>query len=274
LAAIGTGTQDSPALVSVKNDWRNVSWRLDIEYTASDDVLAYAGISTGFKSGGITISPSGSLDDFGPEDLTAYETGIKAQWLDHRLALSAAAFYYDFQDLQVDTFTVTATGLLFETDNAARAELYGIDMDGSFRISDRLLVSGGLVWLPKREFVEYRNDRTGDTLSGNQLARAPEWTATTAIRYKHPLQGYGSFSARLEYNYRSDFFYTTDNDPRFAQGNFGLLNIYLDLERANEKWYIFASGRNLGNVDYFNQVFLQSSPGYPDTYEAGFGYRF
>jgi hypothetical protein len=33
-------------------------------------------------------------------------------------------------------------------------------------------------------------------------------------------------------------------------------------------------GANLRNVDYFNQVFLQTSPGYPHTYEAGFGYRF
>jgi hypothetical protein len=31
------------------------------------------------------------------------------------------------------------------------------------------------------------------------------------------------------------------------------------------------SGRNLTDEDYFNQVFLQSSPGYPDTYELGFG---
>ena len=26
--------------------------------------------------------------------------------------------------------------------------------------------------------------------------------------------------------------------------------------------------------DYFNHVFFQSSPGYPDTYEIGVGYRF
>ena len=55
---------------------------------------------------------------------------------------------------------------------------------------------------------------------------------------------------------------------------FGLWNVFLRFEPAGDQWYVFASGRNLGNEDYFNQVFLQASPGYPDTYEGGFGYRF
>jgi len=274
LSTMGTGTQDSPTLVSAAESWHRLSWRLDLQYALADDVLVYAGVATGFKSGGIGILPLGVLDSFGPEDLTAYETGLKSQWMDRRLTLNGTAFYYDFRDLQVSTFTFTGTELVFETDNAARAEIYGIDADGAFRVSDRLSLSGGVVWLPKREFVEYRNDRTGDTLSGNRLARAPEWTATAAVTYDQPLRRLGGLAARLEYNYRSDFFYTTDNDPQFAQDGFGLVNVFLTFEPSNGRWYVFASGRNLGNVDYFNQVFIQASPGYPDTYELGFGYRY
>ena len=274
LSTIGTGTQDSATLATAENEGDNVSWRLDLEYAVADDALVYAGVSTGFKSGGVTILPSSALDTFDPEDLTAYEAGLKSRRLDGRLTLNGAAFFYDFRDLQVSTYTIAEGVPVFETDNAAKAEIYGIDADGSFRISDRLSISGGAVWLPKREFVEYRNDQTGDTLSGNKLTRAPEWTVATAIDYEQPLRNLGDLSARLEYNYRSGFFYTTENDSFFAQDSFGLLNIFLEFERASEKWYVFASGRNLGSVDYFNQVFLQSSPGYPDTYEAGFGYRF
>lgn len=274
LSTFGTGTDDSPTTVSDTIDGNNTSWRLDLEHTVTDDVLVYAGVSTGFKSGGINIQPGGVLDSFGAEDLTAYEAGAKTQWLDRRLTLNAAAFYYDFRDLQVSTSTITDSGIIFETDNAAKAEIYGIDTNGKMRITERVTVSGGIVWLPKREFVEYRNDSTGDTLSGNQLTRSPEWTATAAIEFDRPLRNVGNVSARLEYNYRSDFSYTTDNDPRFAQDGFGLLNIFLNFEPSDGKWYAFASGRNLGNEDYFNQVFLQASPGYPDSYELGFGYRF
>ena len=274
LTTVGTGTDDSPTPVGAEYDWDNQSWRLDLEYTVTDTMLAYAGVSTGFKSGGINLRPGGIPDSFGPETLTAYEAGIKSQWHERRITLNAATFYYDFRDLQVSTFTFTDDGLVFETDNAAKAEIYGIDADGVLRLGDRLSVSGGVVWLPKREFVEYRNDQTGDTLSGNDLTRSPEWTATIALDYDRPLGRIGSLSARLEYHYRSDFFYTTANISTFAQDGFEIINLYLGFEPASENWYAFASGRNLGDEDYFNQVFLQASPGYPDTWEAGFGIRF
>jgi len=271
--SIGTGTDDSPTLIETTNDWSNNSWRLDLAYSANDDLLAYAGISTGFKSGGVLLRPGGVFDNYDPEDLTAYELGVKMQRPAQVLTLNAAVFYYDFRDLQIETFTVTDTGLVFETDNAARVEIYGIDTDVSWQPAERLKLSGGVVWLPQAEFVEYRNDRDGDTLSGNRVTRAPEWTAVMALDYEHPLRT-GRLAARLEYNYRSDFFYTTSNDANFSQQQFGLLNLLLRFESASENWYVFASGRNLANEDYFNQVFLQASPGYPDTYEAGFGYRF
>jgi outer membrane receptor protein involved in Fe transport len=60
----------------------------------------------------------------------------------------------------------------------------------------------------------------------------------------------------------------------FSQEAFSLLNLFLNFEPESKNWYVFASGRNLRNADYYNQVFLQASPGYPATYEAGLGYRF
>lgn len=269
----GTGFQDSPTLLRGEIDSDDVSWRLDVAHAASDDVSLYASVATGYKSGGLgtTPLPTGELDGFGPEDLVAYEAGGKTRWLDRRLTLDAAAFWYDFRGLQVST---VGERLVVEVDNAARARLYGIDAQGGYQVSDRLAVYAGAVWLPKREYVEFTNLSTGDTLSGNKLILAPEWTTTTAIEYSPAVFQPGRLSIRLEYNYRSRYYHTKENDPAFAQDGFGLWNLFLTLESGNGDWYAFASGRNLTNEDYFNQVFLQSSPGYPDTYEVGFGYRF
>ena len=274
LSTSGTGRDDSPTPVSDEEIETNRSWRVDLQYAASDDVLLYAGVSTGFKSGGITIQAGGVLDAFAPEELIAYETGIKSLWLGERFRLNAAAFYYDFRDLQVSTATVTDTGPIFETDNAARAKIAGIDADAAFNVTGNLAVAGGAVWLPRREFVEYRNDLTGDVLSGNDLARAPEWSLSAALDYGYPLPRGARLSARLEYNYRSGYFYTVDNNPNFAQDAFGLVNLFLRFVPASDTWYLFASGRNLTDEAYFNQVFIQASPGFPRAVEAGFGYRF
>jgi iron complex outermembrane recepter protein len=128
--------------------------------------------------------------------------------------------------------------------------------------------------LPKREFIEYHNDDTGDTLSGNNLVRAPEWSVNGAVDYQRPLRDLGTLAVRLEYSYRSGYFYTVENEPAFSQDSFGLLNASVQFEAASDAWYVFASGRNLTDEDYFNHVFLQTNPGYPDTYEIGVGYRF
>jgi iron complex outermembrane receptor protein len=269
---ITTGVQDSPTQLTGRYDSDDVSWRLDLKYAASDDVMLYGGVSTGFKSGGFVAVPTGGeLDDFGPEHLTAYEAGGKSQWLNGRLALNAAAFYYDFDDLQVRT-VILGGGV--DVANAAKAELYGIDAEGIVEVSDRLTVAGGVVWMPKREFVRFEEDQSNKTYSGNKLVRAPEWAVSTAITYGQPVRDLGTLSARLEYNYRSSIFFTKENEPKYAQDSFGLLNLLVRFESPNNQWYAFASGRNLTNEDYFHTVYFQSTPGYPDTYEIGAGYRF
>ena len=276
ITTIGAGTADSPVLVASALDSDEPSWLLNVSYAPREGLLLYAGISTGYKSGGFD---SGSLiegrpDAYGPEYLTAYEAGLKRRGPNGRLAIDAAVFLYDYRDLQVNTEVFVGGIPTFNIDNAARAELYGIDAVVDFAVSPHWSVSGGVVWVPKREFVEYRNELTGDTLSGNDLVRAPEWSATGAVDYEFELRGAGSLSVRVEYSYRSSFYYTAENTRLFAQDSFGLLNAHVRFEASKGDWYLFASGRNLTDEDYFNQVFLQSSPGYPDTYEVGAGFRF
>jgi iron complex outermembrane receptor protein len=276
IETIGTGVLDSHTLLVAEDDSDDLSWRLDLQHAVTDDLLLYAGVSTGYKSGGFvgTTLVDGVPDIYGPENLTAYEAGGKTQWLDRRLTLNAAAFYYDFEDLQVSRTYFDGNRIIVEVDNAAKAELYGVDFEFDIHASDRLSFSAGAVWLAKREFTQFDGNVTGDDLTGNKLVRAPEWSAVGAIDYEQPLLQSGVLSARLEYSFRSDFFYTPENDPAFAQDSFGLLNLFLRFEAVGGNWYLFASGRNLTDEDYFHHVFLQSSPGQPDTYEVGAGYRF
>jgi iron complex outermembrane receptor protein len=273
---VGTGTRDNATLTAAAHDWDGTSWLFGVNYAIGADVFAYASVATGYKSGGVTTTrlPNGDFNTFEPENLTAYEVGVKSQWLNRRLTLNAAAFRYDFNNMQIASLYVTNGEVLSVVDNAAKAELYGVDAAGVFHVTDRLTLSAGAVWMPKRQFVNFQSSSTGANLSGNDLSRAPEWTASSAIDYRMPLRGAGDLSARLEYNYRSSFFFSKENDPLLAQASFGLLNVFLRFEPTGRKWYAFASGRNLTNQDYFNQILVQASPGYPSTYEIGFGRHF
>jgi iron complex outermembrane receptor protein len=276
MTIVGTAVDDSPTPLVGEMDSDDLSWRFDLSYDISNDAMAYVSASTGYKSGGFDVrtDSSGELDSYAPEEVIAIEAGAKTQWLEGRLTLNGSAFYYDFTDLQVSTADIVDGTYVFNVGNAAKAELYGIDADASFQVSARWSVFGGVVWLGKREFVEYVNELDGDILSGNKLARAPEWSANTAVEYERPLWDIGGLTARIEYSYQSEFYYLADNDPAYSQDGFGLLNAYVRFDAASGRWYAFASGRNLTDEDYFTQVFIQASPGYPDHYELGVGYRF
>jgi iron complex outermembrane receptor protein len=270
----GTGIADYPTPLAAEGSWDSTSWRLGVDFSPSAWMFLYANVSTGFKSGGITtdLLPDGEFDDYDPEEIIAYELGMTATLWDGRSTLRASAFAYDFEDMQVTTTAVIEGVPRTVVDNAAAARIDGVDVSASTQIGGRLTFTGMFVWLPRREFVEFIDAR-GNALSGNKISRASEWSASASIGYRQPIAGHGELGADVDYNYRSEFFFTKENIPVQYQGGFGLLNLNLRYDSSRRGWYVFASARNLLDADYFTQVFLQSAPGYPARYEVGFGWR-
>ncbi|HZD52875.1 MAG TPA: TonB-dependent receptor, partial [Woeseiaceae bacterium] len=122
--------------LTAKDDWDNVSGRVALEWDASDDVMLFGTVSTGFKSGGFTGSPSSAARagvSFEPENALNFELGTKALFLDQRLRLNASLFTTDYDDLQVTFFTVplgsaAAFGEFF-TENASSARIKGLEVE-------------------------------------------------------------------------------------------------------------------------------------------------
>ncbi|MNS30344.1 catecholate siderophore receptor Fiu [compost metagenome] len=107
------------ALPDVKQNWTAVTgravldWKPDLSFT--DDTLIYASYARGYKGGG-TNPPRMDLNpdvvqyqplpsDFEPEDVNAFEIGMKNSMMDDRLRLNMTAFYYDYKNYQVSQIT-------------------------------------------------------------------------------------------------------------------------------------------------------------------------
>jgi iron complex outermembrane receptor protein len=276
VSSAGDGIFDNPSLTFAEGTWDSTSWRVGYEFEPNALTLLFASISTGFKSGGVTtvLLPNGEFDDYSPEKLLAFEVGITATLPGLRSRLRLSAFDYDYQDMQVHTVAVLADQIVDVIDNAAATEIYGLDLSATTAISSRVTFSGGLVWMPKREFVEFMDPLNQILLSGNKISRAPEWSVSSAINYRVPISSKGELSVSAYYGYRSEYFFTKENDPIFAQEGFGLLDVVLRFESVTDRWYAFCAARNVLDTDYFLQAFIQSSPGYPANYDLGFGFRF
>ncbi|HKP77605.1 MAG TPA: TonB-dependent receptor [Phenylobacterium sp.] len=231
--------------------FRKLTWRVALDHQFSPDVMAYASFNRGFKSGGFNAT---LLTDppYDPEVLDAFEVGVKSDLFDRRLRLNAAAFYYDYSNIQVRYFPPTGQ---IGVKNGASADIYGVELDMVAALTEHLRITGGLTWLDAHfgsfpdadAFVP--NPAGGNTqikvdATGNQLPFATKFTASLGAQYRAPLAG-GEVIADANGLYNAGFF--TEVDERRRQGKYLLLNASLGWVAPDERYSIRLWGKNLTN---------------------------
>lgn len=77
----------------------------------NDNTFVYVSFSQGYRPGGINVTPNPADPLYQSELVDAFELGVKTLWLDGSLAITGAAFFNDFDDLQAfssngDNFSV------------------------------------------------------------------------------------------------------------------------------------------------------------------------
>lgn len=84
----------------------NVDYKLSLDRQLGDDSMVYVMTSTGFRSVGANPRPFtiGQLQPFPGEELTAYEVGYKADFLDNKLRFNTAVFLNDYDPKATGTF--------------------------------------------------------------------------------------------------------------------------------------------------------------------------
>lgn len=229
------------------------SWRLVLKHEFSDELMVYGSYNRGFKSGNYN-TVSAADEPFEAEQLDAYEIGIKSQAFGNRVRLNAAAFYYDYSNLQL----AVLTGSFLTTTNAADSEVKGIDLDGEWFVTDQLRLRFGASFLDT-EFQEYPNAQCSSRgangittqfscdVTGNSLTRSPEQTFNLAAFYTIPTS-IGDIDANLSYAYNSGFFYEPDN--RLEQPSYSVVNAQVGWKQVDESWGVTLYGRNLADEEY------------------------
>ena len=76
-----------------------VTWRVNLDWAMTDNILWYANVTTGYRGGGYNLVFFSQTGTYGPEELTAFEIGYKGQHLDNTLQVNASAFVYDYSQI-------------------------------------------------------------------------------------------------------------------------------------------------------------------------------
>ena len=112
-----------------------------------------------------------------------YEIGAKTEFLDRQVRLNVSAFYVDISNLQTTIFDPSITNLFF-SDNAANAEIRGVEGDFTFApYSVPGLTLAGAFSILDTEITEVLTP-TNDVVVGSDLAYAPSFQGNLRARYE------------------------------------------------------------------------------------------
>lgn len=253
-------------------------WRAAVDYRFSDAVLAYAQVSTGYRSGGVNPRPFfapgtvlpvangqidpvngtpidvGQLASFAPETITSYEIGLKTDLLDRRLRLNLAAFTNDYKDIIVNLLACPIAPC-FQPNNGGTARVRGLEAEITAYPVDGLSLDFSGSYLD----FQYRSVAPGSFIGLDMVTPfTPEWKAGGGIQYDLFDGKAGLLTLRLDGSYQSAVYTEAVNAPTNRIDGYFLANGRLTWSSEDRDWKVSLEVTNLGDRYYENTRFDQS----------------
>jgi len=260
------GADLRPAVVHDALKDRNWSWRAGLRWQAADALLIYANISRGHKSGAFITAGATSAGQFAPakpESVLAYEAGVKFSDAAHRITVSAAGFYYDYDDKQlkgkaIDPRLGPLSGLI----NVPKSHVVGAEVDLSWRPIDGLaLKTAGSRTYSRIDgnFINYDGLGHRANLSGQRFPLTPGWHLTGDAEYRWGMGEAWKPFVGADVSYQSRTNAGLGNQPLLDMPGYALADARAGVSWARWTGQMFV--QNLGGARYATFVSAVS----PDT---------
>lgn len=235
------------------DSWDAWSGKLGFTWHITEDKRLYAHWTRGHRSGGYNLRNT-AIDtvNLGPgpfdqETVDSYEVGFKTE-LGGRGRVNTAVFYTTIDDMQRElNLADPFAGVVQVIKNTADAEIYGLEVDGTFAIGPDTVLLASLGWVDP-SYTEVRFDLNGDGVIDEndkalKLPRAAEWTYSIGLNHDWVLDSGAVVSFRANYAYRDDAFYTDNNLGYLLSQK--ILDFGLDYATGNHHWVFSLYARNL-----------------------------
>jgi iron complex outermembrane receptor protein len=252
----------------VEETWRSPTYRGVARYDLTNDANVYLSVSNGFKSGVFNAYALPAVP-VKPEKIMAYELGAKARLAG--ITFSAAAFAYDYKDIQVQGNTLFNGSFVVTLANAAKAKIRGIELSANGAITDSIGFNLGLSALPKAEYTDFpaaqvftpnyerpdlaapgapsgaSTNNVAFNASGSRVIRSPKTQADAGLTYKDEMAG-GDAAVSINYAYTSSFYWQPGNFTR--EDPYGILNARISWTESSGHYTFSVWGNNLTDEQY------------------------
>ncbi|TXS91853.1 TonB-dependent receptor plug domain-containing protein [Parahaliea maris] len=225
-----------------------------LNYQVTEDVLLYGGFSRGAKAGGFNVPTDGFtyLDEltFDPEELDAWEVGVKSKFWDGKAQLNAAAFYYDYKNYHAFTFA----GVTNLVKNAA-AESQGGEIELILTPAEGWYLSGGLSFLDT-ELSDIAANRDGsEVYPAQDMVLSPEFSANWIVKKAWQFNSGGSIDFQIDGNYVGEQEYSANTSGVTQGDSYSLWNARMGYYSPSDKWEASVFVRNLTDEEYHVYAF-------------------
>lgn len=238
----------------------DVTGRLGLLYSLTDNVNIYATLATGFKGAGLNTTPTGfdpESIEVDPETVESFEMGLKGNFFDKRLSLNSAVFVQETDNSQQGTLIAGTPASQLE--NVGGISSHGLELEVSYALTDYVTLSGALSWVDAEieDFIhqcysgqvfetgcDVRVFDDGGNLvgmsqdvSGKQAPHTPEWAYSLTANMNIPLSElpFGLYG-QMTYSWQDELILEYTHDPLQIQDDYGLLDISLGIRDDEERY--------------------------------------
>jgi iron complex outermembrane receptor protein len=270
------GAPNLVPIVDPEETFNKVTWKINTSYKFSEEVLGYATISTGFRSGGLNavsepFEPIPSA--YSPDSLTNYELGAKGRLFGGLFDYQADVYFIKWNNIQVQE--TTADAAFVYQGNAGTADVKGFEFEFTAHPIDYLaatfagsyqeayLTQGAT---PEQYLLNKTLGRTGDG-----IPNVPRFQANFGLNYTRPIMNgwEGMAATDLSFRGRENSYFSSavlSVGPPIVYENIPLSSytlVNLRLGVINGPWSVTAFARNL--TDKRAQVSAINSAQDPDA---------
>ncbi|OSY87398.1 hypothetical protein WH52_10985 [Tenacibaculum holothuriorum] len=241
---------------NTEQTWVAFQPRLNVAYKFTKDLMVFGGYSRGYKPGGFGYY---ILEEVKPETNNAFEIGTKYNFPEGRGFINVSAYYYDYNNLQVEDISGPRTAII----NASKSTSKGIEIETAYNILQELTIGGSLSYVD----AKFKDFTTVETIfpptggpaivnnidySGNRLAYTPELTFNAFLAYeKYFSNQTTSFFVQADYYHQGDQFFHQRNDPNLKGEAYGLLNGSIGFNGlANGRFNVSVFANNILDKEY------------------------
>lgn len=211
----------TPIVQEQSAEWENLSGKVSLNWTIDDHNFVYGFVATGFRPGGLNVPVGLGLPaPFDEENVTSYEVGWKAGWLDGHLRTQLSAYYNNYENFQVIIGYPQIPTFGFELNTPNPSTIYGFEAQveavfGNFSLDAGLGIMEseiGEFFATDPRAISFLpcDPVTGPVsvsclnLDGREQTYAPELTFNVGMQYVFELPGGDTLTPRLNYGHVSE----------------------------------------------------------------------